>query len=133
MPPSHAKRAFEMMNGSRKVKKERGEEFNVGQKFERVARKDGKVVSILEEHVDNLKRKGLRPVGRGGRSAAIYFDMATAAERYVMGPDGMDFVWNDGWEPAPLFTPKAESPQRDPDGNVWVKQGTEWVLDDEVE
>lgn len=122
-----------MMNGSRRIKKERGEEFNATQKYEKVVRKDGRVTEVLEDNVDRLKGKGMKPVGRSGRAAALYFDMASAAERYVRGPDGMDFVWQDGWEPAPLFTPKAVSPQRDPDGNVWVKHENEWVLDIEVE
>lgn len=133
VPPTHAKRAFEMMNGSRKVKRERGMQYNSKTKKERVVRGDGRVVEVPEEHIDRFKdKKNLRPVGRNGRSSALYFDMASVSERYVMGPDGLDFVWQDGWEPAPLFTPKAQSPQRDPDGNVWVKQGDEWVLETEV-
>ena len=133
VPPSHAKRAFEMMNGSRKIKAERGQEFQAGQNYEKVVAKNGRVIDVMEENVERLKHKGLKPVGRSGRSAALYFDMSSAAERYVRGPDGLDFVWQDGWEPAPLFTPNAVSPQRDPDGNIWVKHEDEWVLDSEVE
>lgn len=133
MPPEHAKRAFQMMEGSRKAKRERGAEYDAKHVKQKVVNKHGKVIEVAEENVDRMARKGIKPLGRGGRSAALYFDMASAAERYVRGPDGLDFVWTDGWEPAPLFTPNAVSPQRDPDGNVWVKQGTEWVLDDEVE
>jgi ribosomal protein L36 len=133
VPPEHAKRAFQMMNGSRKVKNERGELVKSRQDKERLVRRDGRVIEVNADNVDLLKKKGLRPTGRNGRSAALYFSMSEAAERYVRGPDGLDFVWSDGWEPAPLFTPRVESPQRDPDGNVWVKQGSEWVLDDEVE
>ena len=100
---------------------------------QKVVNKHGKVIEVNEDNVDRMANKGIKPVGRGGRSAALYFDMASVTERYVRGPDGLDFVWTDGWEPAPLFTPNAVSPQRDPDGNVWVKQGTEWVLESEVE
>lgn len=122
-----------MMEGSRRAKRDRGEELNSRRKYEKVVNKHGRVVELSEEYVDRYANKGIKPVGRGGRSASLYFSMSSAAERYVRGPDGLDFVWTDGWEPAPLFTPNAVSPQRDPDGNVWVKQGTEWVLDDEVE
>lgn len=133
VPPENAKRAFQMMEGSRRAKRDRGAELDSRQVKHKVVNKHGKVVELSEDAVDRYAKKGIKPVGRGGRSAALYFDMASAAERYVRGPDGLDFVWQDGWEPAPLFTPRAESPQRDPDGNVWVKQGTEWVLDNEVE
>ena len=133
VPPEYAKKAFQMMEGSRRAKRDRGEELNARRKTEKVVNKHGRVVELSDDNVDRFAKKGIKPVGRGGRSAALYFDMASAAERYVQGPDGLDFVWQDGWEPAPLFTPNAVSPQRDPDGNVWVKQGTEWVLDDEVE
>jgi hypothetical protein len=123
-----------MMNGSRRIKRDRGEEVSSGIARERVVRKDGKVVNVAAEHVDRIKDKnGIRPTGRGGRSASLYFSMAEAAERYVRGPDGLDFVWNDGWEPAPLFSKGAKTPQRDPDGNVWVKTDGEWVLESEVE
>lgn len=122
-----------MMEGTRRSKRDRGYEFDAKHAKQKVVNKHGKVVEVNESSLDRMVKKGIKPVGRGGRSAALYFDMASAAERYVRGPDGLDFVWTDGWEPAPLFTPRVESPQRDPDGNVWVKQGTEWVLDDEVE
>lgn len=133
VPPEYAKKAFQMMEGSRREKRDRGEEINSRRKTERVVNKHGRVVELSDDNVDRFAKKGIKPVGRGGRSAALYFDMASVTERYVRGPDGLDFVWTDGWEPAPLFTPNAVSPQRDPDGNVWVKQGTEWVLESEVE
>jgi hypothetical protein len=56
--------------------------------------------------------------------------MSSATAKYVTGPDGLDFVWNDGWEPAPLFTPKADGRQRDPDGNWWAKADGEWGLEE---
>ena len=132
VPKEHIKRGVEMMNGTRQVKLDRDRERQArAERYnEKVVRRDGKVVSIPREHVDTLKdKKGLRPVGRGGVSGSLFFGMSEATKKYVKGMDELDFVWNEGWEPAPLFTPKAEGPQRDPDGNVWVKRDGEWELE----
>lgn len=124
---------MEMMDGVRRVRRERSDEFRSKQPKEKVVRRDGRVVEISATHVEHLKdKRGLKPVGRNGVSASIYFGLSDAAERYERGPDGLYFVWNDGWEPTNLWRNGAKSPQRDPDGNLWVEQDGEWSLEDEV-
>lgn len=111
-------------------------------KHERVVRRDGKVVEIDQEFVDTFKdKKGLRPVGRNGVSAAQRFSMSGAFWRFEQGPNGMWFYWDGGWAPAktsnnggfgwirPVAT---EEPQPDPAGNIWVYSGSEWSLEDEI-
>lgn len=129
--PEKMKRAVEAMEGRRRIDRERGQKYAAKHSKERVVNKNGKVVELLEHQVDQLKCKGFRPIGRGGRSAALYFGLSGATRKYVKGEDGLDFVWDDGWSPAPLWY-KGTGPQRDPDGNVWVKVNGEWVLEDEV-
>lgn len=100
--------------------------------YEHVVRKDGKVVRIAPQHVDHLKdKKGLRPAGRNKVSGSLFFGMSQATQKYVRGLDDLDFIWNDGWEPAPLFSRGASGPQRDPDGNVWVRneENGDWELE----
>ena len=124
-----------MMNGPRRIKLERDRERQAIRDGERekVVTRDGRVVKLMPNHIDQMKdKKGLRPVGRGGVSAATRFGLNQAFGRYEQGPDGLWFVWNGGWEPTNLFRKQAESPQRDPDGNVWVEENGEWCLEDEV-
>ena len=125
-----------MMAESRRIKLERDRERQdrFRRDYEKVVRPDGKVVKIAPQHVDQFKdKKRLRPVGRGGMSGALFFGLSEATARYVQGPDKLCFIWNEGWEPAPLFSHGAEGRQRDPDGNVWVKKDGEWGLETEEE
>lgn len=127
-----SKRAWQMQQGIRDVDVERGRELRAkwdGKKEHVVRKGDGKVVEMPSELIDSVKHR-LRPAGRNKVSARLFYGLSEATKKYVTGPDGLDFVWNDGWEPAPLFTPKAEGHQRDPDGNVWVKVDGEWGLEE---
>lgn len=121
-----------MLDGMRRARKDRDREVQeVSRKdYEKVVRPDGKVVRLAPHAIEQAKNKrGLRPVGRNGVSGSLFFGLSGATSKYVTGPDGLDFVWNDGWEPAPLFSKGAEGEQRDPDGNVWVKEeGGDWGL-----
>jgi hypothetical protein len=140
VPREHIKRGVEMMEGQRRIKLERDRERSATREreFVGVARKDGKVVSIAPEAVEKLKdKRGLRPAGRNGRSAASYFSLAGLEEKWERGPDGMHFFWDGGWEPRPGGD-AWPSPQHDPAGNVWVLSPlyegdeTTWVLESEV-
>jgi hypothetical protein len=133
VPKDKIKRGVEMMEGPRRIKLERDRERGARreEREEKVVTRDGRVVGISPELVDQLKdKRGLRPVGRGGVSGRLFFGMSSASSKYVRGPDGLDFIWNDGWEPASLFTPNAGGRQRDPDGvGVWVKVDGDWELE----
>lgn len=100
------RRAHEMQENARRIEVERGHELH--------ARRE-------KEYAEKRKEKR--------KAMSLVFGLSSATARYVKGLDELDFVWNEGWEPAPLFTPKAEGPQRDPDGNVWVKRDGEWELE----
>lgn len=126
------KRAMEMQDGVRNIDIERGQEVRSKERRERIQRKDGQVLDFPEHLIDQTKHKGIRPVGRGGKSAALHFGFSEAAADYLRGPDGMYFVWDDGWCPTTLWY-KGTAPQHDPDGNLWVLKGGEWVLESEVE
>lgn len=126
------------MKGVRRERRDRSMEFAGKQPKEKVVTKAGRVVEVSETHVDYLKdRKGLRPVGRNGTSAALHFSMVGLGERWERGPDGMNFFWDGGWEPRPEGR-QWPSPQRDPDGNRWVMDpkfdgdDLAWMPDDEV-
>ena len=125
-----------MMEGPRRVKLERDRERGAirARDYVKVVREDGKVVSISPDTVDGLKdKRRLRPIGRNGVSAAQHFGLSGSFGKYEQGPDGLWFVWNDGWEPTTLFGgSEALSPQRDPDGNMWVKVDGEWLFESEV-
>jgi hypothetical protein len=74
----------------------------------------------------------MRAAGRNGMSPAFHFSMG--AENHEQGPDGLWFVWRDGWDATNLWRRSGVvSPQRDPDGNVWVEVDGEWQLEGEVE
>lgn len=92
------RRGYEMMEEARKIEVERGHELH--------GRRE-------KEYVERRKEKK--------RDMALVFGLSSATAKYVKGMDELDFVWVDGWEPAPLFSRGATGPQRDPDGNVWVK------------
>jgi hypothetical protein len=129
------KKALGMMGGVHREESERGREVQASMARERVVMEDDSIREVPEHLLDNMRRKftkGMKPVGRNGKAAALHFSMSDASRKYVRGPDGMDFVWDGGWVPAPLFTKDALSPQRDPHDNVWVKDAEEWVLMDEV-
>jgi hypothetical protein len=127
------KRAVQMTDRARHHEIERGEQLRAKSdgKREKVMRRDGRVIEIREDLVDSIKHR-VRPVGRNGGAPSLRFGLNQAFGKYEQGPDGLWFVWNDGWEPTNLFNRGALSPQRDPEGNVWVKDGDEWVLMDEV-
>ena len=101
------RRAHEMQEDARRIEVERGHELHA-----------------RREKQYSEKRKERK------RHMSLVFGLSSATAKYVTGPDGLDFVWNDGWEPAPLFSPKAEGRQRDPDGNWWVKVDGEWGLEE---
>lgn len=127
------KRAHQMQDGTRKIEVERGAEMQSRVKKERVVRRDGRVVDAPEELVDTMKRSGLRPAGRNGGAPSLRFGLSDSFGRYKQGPQGLWFVWNDGWEPTSLWSEKAkDDEQHDPDGNLWVRAGEGWVLADEV-
>jgi len=126
------KRAHQMLEGQRKVEVERGAENQAALRREKVVRRDGRVLEFPEELVDTAK-KGFRPAGRYGGAPSLRFGMSDAMGKYEQGPQGLWFVWNDGWEPTSLWDWKAKGDeQHDPDGNLWVKKDGEWLLADEV-
>jgi hypothetical protein len=130
------KKAHQMQNQLRRVEVERGEQVQAkwDGKREKLQRPDGRLVDIPDELVDQAKGNGLRPVGRNKKSAVGYFALSSSMQGYEQGPDGLWFVWNDGWEPTALWTRDKDlaEKQRDPDGNVWVRHEGEWVLESEV-
>ena len=139
VPREHIKRAHEMMGDVRRIRRDRSMEFKSRHTKERLVNKNGKVVDIREDFVDRFKHKGLRPAGRNGRSAVLYFSAGRSL--YEQGPDGLYFEWDGGWTPSTFslsalqdrFGGEVPSPQRDPDGNVWVRDSDgEWVLESEV-
>ena len=123
------KRAHQMQDEARRCEIERGEVIQARRdaQSERVIRRDGRILDFPSELIDQAKHK-FRPVGRGGRSNVAYF--GTGGDRYVKGMDELEFVWNDGWEPAPLWYRGDSDRQRDPDGNVWVRRGQDWEVAD---
>jgi len=126
------KKAHQMQEGTRRIEVERGAEMQARMKREKVVRRDGKVVGVPEDMVDTMKRNGIRPVGRNGTSVAIRSNLSNSYGKYKQGPDGLWFVWNDGWEPTKLWAPAdAGETQRDPDNNVWVLVDGEWSLAEE--
>lgn len=125
------RKAFEMQEGTRRIDVERGAVLQARMKREKVVRRDGRVVDFPEDMVDQAKAR-LRPAGRHGGAPSVRFGLNESFGRYEQGPDGLWFVWNDGWEPTNLFRKGVASPQRDPDGNVWVEKDGEWLLEDEV-
>jgi len=140
VPKAHIRRGVAMMEATRRIKNERIKEKQERKRGDlvRVVRPDGRVVAIEPDTVDHFKdKRGLRPAGRNGRSAASYFSLAGLGEKWERGPDGMNFFWDGGWDPRPENKPWP-SPQHDPAGNRWVMcpsyEGDEltWVLEDEV-
>jgi hypothetical protein len=129
------KKAVGMMSGVHREESERGREVQASQARERVVMEDDSIREVPEHLLDNMRRKftkGMRPVGRNGKAAALHFSLTGATERYERGPDGLYFSWSDGWVPINLWRNGALSPQRDPEGNVWVEVDGEWILMDEV-
>ena len=126
------KRAYQMQEGTRIIEVERGAEMQARMKREKVVRRDGRVVELPHETVEQAKGR-LRPAGRYGGAPSLRFGMSDAMGKYEQGPEGLWFVWNDGWEPTSLWDWKAKGiEQHDPDGNLWVKKDGEWLLADEV-
>lgn len=103
------RRAHEMQENARRIEVDRGHELH--------ARRERQYAEKRKE-----KRKAM----------SLVFGLSGATAKYVKGLDQLDFIWNEGWEPAPLFSKGAEGPQRDPDGNVWVKKDGEWGLETEA-
>ena len=126
------KKAHQMLEGQRKVEIERGAENQAAMKREKVVRRDGRVLDFPEELVDTAK-KGFRPAGRYGGAPSLRFGLSDAFRNHEQGPEGLWFVWNDGWEPTTLWESQAKGDeQHDPDGNLWVRKDGEWLLADEV-
>lgn len=126
------RRAHEMQEGARRIEVERGYELHSREKKQRVIRKDGRITEVTEQ-AERVGRHNIRPLGRNGVSAAERFSFFGAAQRYEQGPDGLWFVWSDGWDATNLWRKEnVRSPQRDPDGNVWVEVSGEWQLQEEV-
>lgn len=128
------KRAVQMQAGIHREEIERGEVVKAKSdgKRERVVRRDGIVVDLPYETIEQAKDR-LRPVGRNGRAPSLKFGLSDSFGNYEQGPEGLWFVWNDGWEPTTLFLKGVVGDeQRDPDGNLWVKKDGEWLLADEV-
>jgi hypothetical protein len=125
--PQDVKKAFQMQQGVRDIDVERGRELKAkwDGKREKVVHKDGRVVEYMQENIDQIKHK-VHAVGRNKMGRALHFGMSEATRKYVRGMDEMDFIWNDGWEPAPLFYRGGAERQRDPDGGVWLKVDGEW-------
>ena len=129
------KKAHQMQEGSRRLDVERGQERAArwDGKKEKMLRSDGRVVEMREDLIDRVKGK-MRSVGRNGFAPSLHFGMSDSYGKYEKGPDGLWFVWNDGWEATTLFSKQPGSPQRDPYGNVWVKDANdEWTLESEVD
>lgn len=125
------KKAHQMQEGVRRLDIERGEQLRAKSdgSRERMYRPDGRVVEMEQEHVGHAKAK-LRSVGRNGGAPSLRFGLSDSYGKYEQGPDGLWFVWNDGWEPTRLWEHQAKGEvQRDPDGNVWVREHDgEWVV-----
>lgn len=126
------RKAHEMQEGSRKIEVEEGAKQQAMMARERVIRRDGRMVEFPEELVDHVKHRFKGGAGRHGKAPTQYYSLGDASRRYKMGPDGLWFVWNEGWEPVELWREGATGPQHDPDGNVWVEVNGEWKLTDEV-
>ena len=128
------KRAVQMQSGLHREEIERGEAVKAKSdgKREKVVRRDGVVIDIPHETVEQAKGR-LRPVGRNGGAPSLRFGLHDSMGKYEQGPEGLWFVWNDGWEPTSLWDWKAKGDeQHDPHGNLWVKKDGEWLLADEV-
>lgn len=124
--------AYEMQEGSRRIDVEQGALAQSRMKRERVIRKgDGRMVEFPEELLEQTKHRFHTP-GRNGGAPSVRFGLTDVFEKYEQGPDGLWFVWNGGWEPTSLWRNGAQSPQRDPDLNVWIEVNREWLLDSEV-
>lgn len=119
-----------MTDGVRRIDTERGAEVNEKRKrnSERVVRKDGKALDFPSDMLESVKDR-FRPAGRNRNSPAEFFGMSDCYGSYEQGPDGLWFVWNDGWEPTELWRNGAQAPQRDPDGNVWLEANGEWEVE----
>lgn len=126
------RKAYEMQEGSRKIEVEEGYKQQAAMPRERVIRRDGRMVEFPEELVEQAKHRFKGGAGRHGKAPTQYYSLGDSARRYRMGPDGLWFVWNEGWEPVDLWRAGATGPQHDPDGNVWVEVNGEWKLTDEV-
>jgi len=129
-------RAEAMMKGVRKEDAERGRIVQDAIEKESVTMPDGSVRPIYGHLLDGVRqkfKKGLRGTGRYGKAPSEYFGLQGSYGKYEQGPEGLTFVWNDGWEPTNLWAEKAVGDvQHDPDGNVWVRSGDDWVLESEV-
>ena len=125
--PIVAKRLRAMMRQSNKVMAERGEAIRSSRTRETLRGPDGKSFAIAEHLVDTVKDRGFVPVWRPG------------GLRCRRGPDGMFFrLLPRGWDPTGRTVlglaegPEPASPQRDPDGGVWVMVDGHWRLDTEL-
>lgn len=128
------KRAAEMMSRVHKEDSERGKEVQSMYDKEDVFYPDGTRRQVYGHLMDATRQKvkGMRGVGRFGLAPTEYFGLSQSYGKYEQGPEGLWFVWNDGWEPTKLWESQAKGDtQRDPDGNVWVKVEGEWTLSEE--
>ena len=129
---SDIRKAHEMQEGARKIEVEQGHVEQARMSRERVIRKgDGRMIEFPEELLEQAKHK-FRPAGRNGGAPSERFSISDSARGYERGPGGLYFKWDGGWLPVNLWRNGALSPQKDPDGNVWVEVDGEWSLMDEV-
>ena len=128
-------RAESMMRGVRKEDAERGKEVQSAYEREDVFYPDGSKRSVVTHTMDSVRakfKKGMRGAGKYGLAPTEYYALSQSYGKYEQGPEGLWFVWNDGWEPTNLWANQAKGEtQHDPDGNVWVKTEGEWALAEE--
>lgn len=127
-------RAEQMLRGVRKEESERGKEYIASIEKEAVTFPDGSRREVYGHLLENTKNKvkGLRGVGRHGKAPTEYFGLTNSYGKYEQGPEGLWFVWNDGWEPTSLWPHQAKGDeQHDPDGNLWLRDGDDWKLAEE--
>lgn len=130
--PAEVRKAYEMQEGIRKIDIEAGARAQARMPRERLIRKsDGRMVEVPEEIIEQTKHK-FRPAGKNGLAPAVRFGLSDVFKDFEKGPDGLWFRWDDGWLATNFWRRDAKSPQRDPDGNVWVEVNGEWLLEDEV-
>ena len=127
-------RAEQMMRGVRKEDAERGDYVRESFSKHKVVTKDGRVMEYADHLMDDVVRKNpsLKPPGRNGGAPSVHFGLSDVYKDFKQGPDGLWFRDDGGWLPTNFWRRDARSPQRDPDGNVWVEKNGEWLLEDEV-
>ena len=128
-------RAEQMMRGVRKEDAERGKEVQSMYDREDVFYPDGSKRQVYSHTMDAVRqkfKKGLRGAGKYGLAPTEYYGLSQSYGKYEQGPEGLWFVWNDGWEPTNLWADQAKGDeQHDPSGNLWRRVDGEWTLAEE--